>query len=111
MVSNYLNKNGNFYIQDTENINNSYPIFATCKPYATTLEVVAVDSTHATIKGAYKYLTSAQAVGFEYKLVGERDFTSVTFPNVDTIYTGAFQSCSSLTSIDFPNATKIYGYN
>ena len=80
MVSNYLNKNGNFYIQDTENINNSYPIFATCKPYATTLEVVAVDSTHATIKGAYKYLTSAQAVGFEYKLVGERDFTSVTFP-------------------------------
>ncbi len=69
-----------YYMQDVDSINRNFPIFKNCKPYATTLSVVAVDSTHATLKGAYKYLTKADSVGFEWKLRDEEYFRSTKFP-------------------------------
>lgn len=73
-------KLGSEFIQDTVNINNNYPIFATCKPYATTLDILKVDSTHAVVNGAYKYLSSPDSVGYEYKLRNEEYFVSVRVP-------------------------------
>lgn len=72
--------NGSVFIQDMENINKYYPIFGTYKPYATTLDYISVDSTNAQLNGAYKYVNSADSVGYELRMDGEKEWNAYRLP-------------------------------
>ncbi len=72
--------NSSVFIQDTKNINKYYPIFGPYKPYATTLDYISVDSTNAQLNGAYKYVNSADSVGYELRMDGEKAWNTYRLP-------------------------------